>query len=437
MQDTIIALATPPFKSALAIVRASGEDALILLSEVFSTPIDLSKDKNVYYGYIKDEGKIIDQVVVIVYTSPHGYTGENAFEIISHGSTLITNNIISLFIKHGARLALPGEFSERAYLNNKMDLMQVEAVNDLISARTEEARNLAILGLKGDDSKLVKPLREKIADLLALIEVNIDYPEYEDIEIANTKKIVDSAKKIKVMIKNLIQDGLKAKVIKDGVKVMLVGHTNVGKSSLLNALLGEEKAIVTNIEGTTRDIVDGEVNHKGITFHFYDTAGLHDDASFIENIGIKKARVLMKEMDYIIYVSDSNNFEPLRFKVNNNKVIKVVNKSEKIKIKIKDYVYVSAKRKEVAPIFDILLKKLNLKEENFHSPSINNSRAIGLLSQIDKDMDKVIKDTTLGLPIDIVSVSLQDAYAHCLAILGEDHDQGFEEEIFSRFCVGK
>lgn len=437
MQDTIIALATPPFKSALAIVRASGEDALILLSEVFSTPIDLSKDKNVYYGYIKDEGKIIDQVVVIVYTSPHGYTGENAFEIISHGSTLITNNIISLFIKHGARLALPGEFSERAYLNNKMDLMQVEAVNDLISARTEEARNLAILGLKGDDSKLVKPLREKIADLLALIEVNIDYPEYEDIEIANTKKIVDSAKKIKVMIKNLIQDGLKAKVIKDGVKVMLVGHTNVGKSSLLNALLGEEKAIVTNIEGTTRDIVDGEVNHKGITFHFYDTAGLHDDASFIENIGIKKARVLMKEMDYIIYVSDSNNFEPLRFKVNNNKVIKVVNKSEKIKTKNKDYVYVSAKRKEVAPIFDILLKKLNLKEENFRSPSINNSRAIGLLSQIDKDMDKVIKDTTLGLPIDIVSVSLQDAYAHCLAILGEDHDQDFEEEIFSRFCVGK
>lgn len=437
MQDTIIALATPPFKSALAIVRASGEDALILLSEVFSTPIDLSKDKNVYYGYIKDEGKIIDQVVVIVYTSPHGYTGENAFEIISHGSTLITNNIISLFIKHGARLALPGEFSERAYLNNKMDLMQVEAVNDLILAHTEEARNLAILGLKGDDSKLVKPLREKIADLLALIEVNIDYPEYEDIEIANTKKIVDSAKKIKVMIKNLIQDGLKAKVIKDGVKVMLVGHTNVGKSSLLNALLGEEKAIVTNIEGTTRDIVDGEVNHKGITFHFYDTAGLHDDASFIENIGIKKARVLMKEMDYIIYVSDSNNFEPLRFKINNNKVIKVVNKSEKIKTKNKDYVYVSAKRKEVAPIFDILLKKLNLKEENFHSPSINNSRAIGLLSQIDKDMDKVIKDTTLGLPIDIVSVSLQDAYAHCLAILGEDHDQDFEEEIFSRFCVGK
>lgn len=437
MQDTIIALATPPFKSALAIVRASGEDALILLSEVFSTPIDLSKDKNVYYGYIKDEGKIIDQVVVIVYTSPHGYTGENAFEIISHGSTFITNNIISLIIKHGARLALPGEFSERAYLNNKMDLMQVEAVNDLISARTEEARNLAILGLKGDDSKLVKPLREKIADLLALIEVNIDYPEYEDIEIANTKKIIDSAKKIKVMIKNLIQDGLKAKVIKDGVKVMLVGHTNVGKSSLLNALLGEEKAIVTNIEGTTRDIVDGEVNHKGITFHFYDTAGLHDDASFIENIGIKKARVLMKEMDYIIYVSDSNNFEPLRFKVNNNKVIKVVNKSEKIKAKNKDYIYVSAKRKEVTPIFDTLLKKLNLKEEDFRSPSINNVRAIGLLSQIDKDMDKVIKDTTLGLPIDIISVSLQDAYAHCLAILGEDHNQDFEEEIFSRFCVGK
>lgn len=437
MQDTIIALATPPFKSALAIVRASGEDALILLSEVFSTPIDLSKDKNVYYGYIKDEGKIIDQVVVIVYTSPHGYTGENAFEIISHGSTLITNNIISLFIKHGARLALPGEFSERAYLNNKMDLMQVEAVNDIISARTEEARNLAILGLKGDDSKLVKPLREKIADLLALIEVNIDYPEYEDIEIANTKKIIDSAKKIKVMIKNLIQDGLKAKVIKDGVKVMLVGHTNVGKSSLLNALLGEEKAIVTNIEGTTRDIVDGEINYKGITFHFYDTAGLHDDASFIENIGIKKAKALMKEMDYIIYVSDSNNFEPLSFKVNNNKVIKVVNKSEKIKAKNNDYIYVSAKRKEVTPIFVTLLTKLNLKEEDFRSPSINNVRAIGLLFQIDKDMDKVIKDTTLGLPIDIISVSLQDAYAHCLAILGEDHDQDFEEEIFSRFCVGK
>ena len=439
MQETIIALATAPFKSALAIVRASGEDALILLSEVFSTTLDLSKDKNVYYGYINDEDKIIDQVVVITYVAPHGYTGENAFEIICHGSVGIANDIISLFIKHGARLALPGEFSERAYLNNKMDLMQVEAVNDLISARTEEARNLAILGLKGDDSKLVKPLREKIADLLALIEVNIDYPEYEDIEIANTKKIIDAAKSIKVMIKNLIQDGLKAKVIKDGVKVMLVGHTNVGKSSLLNALLGEEKAIVTAIEGTTRDIVDGEVNHKGITFHFYDTAGLHDDTSFIENIGIKKARALVKEMDYIVHVSDSNNFEPLSFKVKSNKVIKVVNKSEKIKDKNKnkDYIYVSAKRKEVKPLFDILLKKLNLKEEDFHSPSINNSRAIGLLSQIDKDMDKVIKDTSLGFPIDIISVSLQDAYAHCLAILGEDHGQDFEEEIFSRFCVGK
>ena len=436
MDEVIVALATPPLKSALAIVRASGEDCLKILEEIYTAKLDLSKDKQVYFGYIKDEEETIDQCVVIVYTKPHGYTGENACEIMCHGSVNIANRIIEAFIKRGARLAERGEFSERAYLNNKIDLMQAEAVNDLIDAKTKEAQNLALLGLKGDNSKLVKPLRNKLADLLALLEVNIDFPEYEDIEVANVDKIIKEAKKMINLIDNLVQDGLKAKIIIEGVKVMLIGHTNVGKSSLLNALLNEEKAIVTSIEGTTRDIVDGEMNYQGVTFHFYDTAGLRENTSEIELIGIKKAKKLMKEMDYIVYVLDDiNQEEPLH--IDKKKIIKVVNKSELVKNRNKDYIYVSAKKRDVKPLLDELMKRLNLEKDNFKNPSINNARAIALLNKTKNALKQVIKDATLNLPIDIISVSLQEAYACVLAILGEDHDQGYEEEIFSRFCVGK
>ena len=295
MFETIVALATPPLKSALAIVRLSGDDCFFIVSKLFTKNLEKVEKNTIFHGYIKDEEDYVDEVVLLAYKGPRSFTGEDSVEIMCHGSPLIFNKIIKVALKNGARLATNGEFSSRAYAHGKLNLMQAESINDLINAETEESKKLSLLALKGDTTKLIEPLKKSLGDILSLIEVNIDYPEYLDIEEANNEKIVEICKENIKYIEKLVKDGIKGNIIKDGINVAIVGKPNVGKSSILNALLNENKAIVTNIKGTTRDIVEGKINLNGVVINLFDTAGIRESNDEVESIGIEKSISKLKD----------------------------------------------------------------------------------------------------------------------------------------------
>ena len=305
MFETIVALATAPIKSALAIVRLSGDDVFEVVDKCFSKDLSNIKERTILYGSIINGGEKIDDVVLLAYKGPKSFTGEDSIEIICHGSPLISKQIMEACIKNGARMATNGEFSSRAYMHNKIDLVQAEAINDVVNSTTKEAKKLNLLSLDGKTSDLIKPIKTRIADILSLIEVNIDYPEYEDIEVANKDKIVEVIDELIPQIDVLLSDGEKAKIINEGVKIALVGKPNVGKSSLLNAFLGEDRAIVTDIAGTTRDVVEGNVNIDGLVLHLFDTAGIRDSKDTIESIGIERSKKTIKEADIVVVVLDS------------------------------------------------------------------------------------------------------------------------------------
>ena len=441
MQETIVALATAPLKAALAIVRISGPETFNIVSKIWSKGLEGIKNKGIHYGKIVDEGKTIDEVVLLSYVGPHSFTGEDSIEIICHGSTLIANQIIESIIKHGARYALNGEFSSRAFMNKKIDLIQAEAINDLINATTKEAKQISMLSLEGKATKIFEPIKTKIADLLSLIEVNIDYPEYKDIEQANREKIVSSLQDIEKEIDALIKNGSQAQIIKEGIKVAIIGRPNVGKSSLLNALLDEEKAIVTDIAGTTRDIVEGSVSIKGITLNLLDTAGIRNSDNIIETIGIDKSIKTIEKADLVILVIDpldiTNEDEELMNITRGKKRIVVYNKKDKLQSFEKDKIYISALNKDIEPLKNEILKILSISNEAYNQPSLNNTRQIGLLKQIKENIKEVIEEAQNDTPIDILSISLMSSYQAALDILGEGSEVDFTKEIFSRFCLGK
>ena len=307
LQDTIVALATPPMKSALAIVRMSGSQSFSILEKIFSKPITLTQSQMIFTGWVQDGEEKIDQVVALVYQNPHSFTGEDSVEIITHGSPLITQQVLQLCIRLGARMAERGEFSSRAYFHQKMDLIQAEAIHDVIDAVTPEAKRLSLFALGGQLSQQLQPIKTAIAELLALIEVNIDYPEYEDIEQVTFTKVMDTCQSLTQSIQNLLDSGEKSRLIKEGVKVAIIGRPNVGKSSLLNALINDEKAIVTEIEGTTRDVVEAEFNLEGIYMKVLDTAGIRLSEDRVESIGIQKSLQTIQQADIILYVFDAQN----------------------------------------------------------------------------------------------------------------------------------
>lgn len=440
--ETIVALATAPLKSALAIIRVSGDDAFAIVSKCFSKDIRDIKERTLLFGNIVDDDKVVDEVVLAIYKGPKSFTGEDLVEIMCHGSMLITNEIIELLLKFGARYATNGEYSSRAFLNNRIDLIQAEAINDVINATTKEAKELSILSLKGKTSDLILPIKEKIADVLSLIEVNIDFPEYEDIEVANKEQIIALVDELVPIIDTLVTNGQKGLIIKEGIKVALVGKPNVGKSSLLNALLGESKAIVTDIAGTTRDIVEGEINLNGVVLHLLDTAGIRESNDMIESIGVNKTIEAIKKADLVIVLLDASNKldkedEEILSLVKNVPHIVVYNKADKIAKKEKDKLYISALNNDLTPLKEEVYQVLGIKEESFKTPSLNNVRQLGLLEKIKESLLKAKEDAVSDLPVDLISVSLMDAYNAVLEILGEYRQQDISKEIFSRFCVGK
>ena len=440
MFETIVALATPPLKSALGIVRLSGDDVFDVVSKCFSKDLRDIKEKTILYGHIIDNDEKIDDVVLLAYKGPKSFTGEDSVEIICHGSPLIYKQIIETCIKNGARMATNGEFSSRAYMHNKIDLVQAEAINDIINATTKEAKNLNLLSLDGKTSDLIRPIKTKIADILSLIEVNIDYPEYEDIEVANKDKIVAIVDELIPQIDILVSDGQKAKIINEGVKVALVGKPNVGKSSLLNAFLGEDRAIVTEIAGTTRDVVEGHANIDGVVLHLFDTAGIRDSEDKIETIGIEKSKKTIKEADIVVVVLDSSNDldeedqQILEYTKEYYPIV-VYNKDDGNKQSNK--LSISALNNQIQPLVDVIKERIGIDEKVFSKPALNNTRQLGLLSKAKESLLKAKEDALNDLTVDLIATSLFDAYTSVLEILGEANQIDLSKEIFARFCVGK
>lgn len=439
LNDTICALTTPPLISALSLIRVSGEDTFPIVQKLFDRDI-VNETRQVVHGHIVDNAQTIDEVVIILYRAPKSFTGEDVIEIISHGSPLIQTEILDALIKYGCRLAERGEFSMRGYLNNKFDLIQAEAINDMIHAQTREAKQLSLYSLSGATSDLILPIKEAFTDLLAHIEVNIDFPEYEDIEELTHQEILEKLTMIIRQFEQLISDGQSGRVIKNGIKVAIIGAPNVGKSSLLNAILKEEKAIVSDIAGTTRDVVEGEIIYQRIPFKFYDTAGIHESQDLIENLGMAKTKKVLADVDYIIYLKDGNLAEKNGDEIGEiplGKLIVTYSKKDLVTNLIPNRLYVSALKNDYQAPLDEIIKRLKIDQASFNQPSFNNERQLGILKRIVVLLEECIELNKQGVSLDLISVPLQSAYQLILELLGGQFDQDLSAEIFSRFCVGK
>jgi tRNA modification GTPase len=440
--QTIAALATPPLPSALAIIRLTGHDVFSIVEKMSDQAFQSITQKTMLFGRIKDGFDVIDQVVFLVFVAPQSFTGDHVVEIISHGSMVVVHQILELAFRFGARQAEPGEFSLRAYLNQKIDLVQAEAVHDMIQSATPEAKRLAIQSLEGKTSALLNPLRTKIADLLALMEVNIDYPEYEDIGQVSIEKTKQETLEMLDMIKPLISQAERNRYIHEGIKVAIVGRPNVGKSSLLNALLNQEKAIVTPFAGTTRDVVEASLNLEGLLVTLLDTAGIRDQAEAIETLGIEKSKLSIQQADLVLFVVEATQEmtkedQPIYQLLKDKKHLIVYNKSDLVNQKDPNKLYISALQKDISSLKDAILRTFSIQPSITQQPSFYQSRHIGELKLIQEALTKAYEDANHLLTIDLIAASLQDAYFHTIALLGLTGSTDLASEIFSRFCVGK
>ena len=441
MNDVIVALATAPMESAIAVIRVSGEDCFELLKKIFSRSIKVEGHK-AYFGNIVNGEEIIDEVIISTFVAPKSFTGENSFEINCHGGMFIVNKIIETCIKNGARMANRGEFSKRAYLNGKIDLIQAEAINDMIRATSDEESKLAVMSLKGSTSNMIMNVKEKMLQILSNIEVNIDYPEYDDAEVVTKEVAKVKLLELRKDIKEIIKDARIGKIIKDGIKVAIVGKPNVGKSSLLNALLNEEKAIVTNIAGTTRDIVEGQVNIDGLKLNLLDTAGIRNSDDSVEKIGIEKSIKTIEEADLILLVLDAargidEEDVKLMNLVKNKNTITVVNKIELNEGSLLEGIKISAKKGNIENLKNEIKSKVGYSYNYENRPLLTNARQIGLMESSLKNIESGLKEIEKGTPVDLVSIDLSKALLDIEDILGNRSKVNLSEEIFSRFCLGK
>lgn len=437
--DTIVAIATST-PGAVSIIRISGNDTFDVLSKIFDKDLSHAKGYTIHYGTIFDEEGPVDEVLVSVFRAPRSYTGEDVVEINCHGGTYVTRKILNLCLGNGARLARRGEFTERAFLNGKMDLSEAESVNDLINATDKINAHSAIHSLRGSVQKIIDPLVEDITQIISNIEVNIDYPEYDDVHVLTEEEILPKAKKWIKDIDVIIKKAEEATFIRSGIDTVIVGKPNVGKSSLLNALLEEDKAIVTNIAGTTRDLVEGSVKVGNVTLNLIDTAGIHESEDTIEKIGIEKSREALEKAELVLLVLDSTqdlskeDKELLELTKDRDRII-IYNKNDEKQID--DVVSISAKNREIDALIQTIEKKYEKEIHSAESDTLNNERQIGLARSARRAMQHAIDALEMGCELDLVTIDLQEAYYALKEITGKTSREDLLDEIFSRFCLGK
>ena len=448
MNDTIVAISTTTGIGAISIIRLSGPESLEIVSKVFTKDLLSVKSHTIHYGHIKDKEEIIDEVLVSVMRSPKTFTREDIVEINCHGGVAPTNKVLEVLLKNGARLAEPGEFTKRAFLNGRIDLLEAEATMDLISSKTDKARKMSINTLTGETSNLIKDLRNDLVAIISNIEVNIDYPEYEDIEVLTNEKLFPRINSFKEKLEKIIKKSEDSRVIKEGIKVGIIGRPNVGKSSLLNSLLEEEKAIVTDIPGTTRDIVEGTIVLGGIILNIIDTAGIRDTDDVVEKLGVEKSMSIIDTADLVIFILNNNEVlseeeKELLKKLESVKKIIIVNKidleNKLDKSTLGNYIEVSVKEKiGIDKIKEEIIKLFNLGAlETEDMTYLSNARSIALLNRAKDSIEEAANEITMNSPIDIVEFSLKDAWNSLGEIVGETYTDELLDELFSRFCLGK
>lgn len=448
MNDTIAAISTTTGIGAISIIRLSGPESLEIASKVFTKDLTKVETHTIHYGYIKNNNEKIDEVLVSVMKAPKTFTKEDIVEINCHGGIATTNKVLEILLNNGARLAEPGEFTKRAFLNGRIDLLEAEATMDLISSKSDKARKMSLNTLTGETSNLIKNLRSDIVGIISNIEVNIDYPEYEDIEVLTNEKILPEIQKFKEKLEKIIKKSQDSKVIKEGIKVGIIGKPNVGKSSLLNSLLEEEKAIVTNVPGTTRDIVEGTIILDNVILNIIDTAGIRESDDIVEKIGIEKSLAIINEADLVIFILNNNEKitaeeKELLEKLKDKKKIIVINKIDlenKLDKSILDnYIEISAKENiGIEKIKDEIKRLFNLGElEASDLTYMSNARSISLLGKSLNNINDAISEINNNSPIDIVEFHLKDAWNNLGEIIGETYTDELLDELFSRFCLGK
>ena len=451
MNDTIVAISTAMGVGAISIVRLSGNDAINIVNNCFKGK-DLTKVEShtINYGHLLDNGEVIDEVLVSVMKAPRTYTMEDVVEINCHGGIISTKRILETMLTNGARLAEPGEFTKRAFLNGRIDLVKSEAVMDIIDSKTEEANKLALSQLTGTTSNMIHSFREKLKQLLASIEVNIDYPEYHDIEVITKEQVSSEIVKMKQELEKVIKESKNSTLIKEGIKTVIVGRPNVGKSSILNKLLEQDKAIVTDIAGTTRDIVEGEINLDGILLNIIDTAGIRSTDDVVEKIGVEKSISMIEDADLVIVVLNNN--EPLTAedkeilsKTKEKQRIIVINKTDLptnidiSKENLKYVVHTNANtvegikqlKSKIIELFQ--LETLKTKDYTY----LSNARQISLAKKAYQSLKEAETGLNNNLPIDMVEIDLKETFDLLGEIIGETYSEEILDHLFANFCVGK
>jgi len=451
MNDVIVAISTALGKGAISIIRLSGMGAIELVNSCFKGK-DLTKvsSHTINYGYIVDDNEIIDEVLVSIMRAPKTYTKEDVVEINCHGGIASTNKILELMVLNGAKLAEPGEFTKRAFLNGRIDLVEAEAVMDLINSKTEKARIVSINQLEGRLTGIIRKFRQELLELLANIEVNIDYPEYEDIEVVTIDNIRDRISNMKNNLTDIIKESESRKIIKDGINVTIVGRPNVGKSSILNRLLGENKAIVTDIAGTTRDIVEGSITLNGIALNFIDTAGIRETSDVVEKFGVERSIESINKADLIILVFNNNeeltedDLELIN-RVKNKKYIVVINKKDLDKklsldtVDLENIIYTDTVSVDgIISLKNKIVELFNLDEIEQNDYEIfTNTRQITLAKEsleILKDVENGVKN---NVPVDMIAIDIKRIWTKLGEILGENYSEELIDQLFSQFCLGK
>ncbi|HER4465606.1 TPA: tRNA uridine-5-carboxymethylaminomethyl(34) synthesis GTPase MnmE [Streptococcus pyogenes] len=451
--DTITAISTPLGEGAIGIVRLSGTDALAIAQSVFKGKnLEQVASHTINYGHIINPktGTIIDEVMVSVMLAPKTFTRENVVEINTHGGIAVTNEILQLLIRQGARMAEPGEFTKRAFLNGRVDLTQAEAVMDIIRAKTDKAMTIAVKQLDGSLSQLINDTRQEILNTLAQVEVNIDYPEYDDVEEMTTALLREKTQEFQSLLESLLRTAKRGKILREGLSTAIIGRPNVGKSSLLNNLLREDKAIVTDIAGTTRDVIEEYVNIKGVPLKLVDTAGIRETDDLVEQIGVERSKKALQEADLVLLVLNASekltdqDQALLNLSQDSNRII-LLNKTDlEQKIELEqlpdDYIPISVLTNQNINLIEDRINQLffdnaGLVEQD--ATYLSNARHISLIEKAVQSLEAVNDGLALGMPVDLLQVDLTRTWEILGEITGDAAPDELITQLFSQFCLGK